>query len=192
MQKTQISVNPAKTGSIRVLGQFDVAALQRDVLAIPEETWRQENAEKPNRFDALERTEHIVFRFVSTVSDWRHSYDRPIWSGWRDRIEPLLWQAASPYGYRRGGFPRIMLARMQPGGIIKPHTDSGPAAAWPHKIHIPLLTNKDVRFLIAPNYYHLPQGAAIEVNNMGVHAVRNDGDTARIHLIFEYCDYSDA
>lgn len=36
--------------------------------------------------------------------------------------------------------------------------------------------------------YHLPEGEAAEVNNMGVHAVKNDGDTDRIHLIFEYFD----
>jgi hypothetical protein len=36
--------------------------------------------------------------------------------------------------------------------------------------------------------YHLPEGEAAEVNNMGVHAVKNDGDADRIHLIFEYYD----
>ena len=36
--------------------------------------------------------------------------------------------------------------------------------------------------------YHLPEGEAAEVDNMGVHAVTNAGDTDRIHLIFEYFD----
>jgi aspartyl/asparaginyl beta-hydroxylase (cupin superfamily) len=81
-----------------------------------------------------------------------------------------------------------MLARMAPGGVIQPHRDANPAAKWPHKIHVPLLTNDRVTFTIEGRGYHLPEGEAVEVNNMGVHAVANAGDTDRIHLIFEYYD----
>ena len=83
---------------------------------------------------------------------------------------------------------RQILARMAPGGEIKPHRDANPAAKWPHKIHVPLLTNDKVTFYIEGTGYHMPEGEAAEVNNMGVHAVKNDGDTDRIHLIFEYFD----
>ena len=36
--------------------------------------------------------------------------------------------------------------------------------------------------------HHFPEGEAVEVNNLELHAVRNDGTTDRIHLIFEYYD----
>ena len=68
------------------------------------------------------------------------------------------------------------------------HRDANAAAKWPHKIHVPLLTNDKVTFYVDGIGYHLPEGEAVEVNNMGVHAVKNDGDTDRIHLIFEYFD----
>ena len=84
--------------------------------------------------------------------------------------------------------PRIMLARMAPGGVIHPHRDENPAAKWPHKIHVPLTTNDDVTFFVDGVSYHLAEGEAVEVNNMGVHAVQNRGSTDRIHLIFEYYD----
>ena len=35
---------------------------------------------------------------------------------------------------------------------------------------------------------HFPPGQAVEVDNLGPHWVRNEGDTDRIHLIFEYYD----
>ena len=54
--------------------------------------------------------------------------------------------------------------------------------------HVALLTNPEVGFRIGDTMYHLPEGEAIEVNNLGIHAVRNDGTTDRIHLIFEYYD----
>lgn len=180
--------NPRKTTTIRRLGPVDIAALKAAVLAIPEAVWDAENATKPNRFEALDRTRHIVFRFVDSVRDWRGSHDRPAWAEWRALIEPVLQRAVAPYAYANGAFPRVMLARMAPGGEIKPHRDANAAAKWPHKIHVPLVTNDKVTFYVDGVGYHLPEGEAAEVNNMGVHAVKNDGDGDRIHLIFEYYD----
>ena len=185
MQPSQI-LNPLKTLSVRHLGPVDVSALRDDILAIPEATWAQENSEKPNRFEALDRTQHIVFRFVSRFDDWRQSYGRPIWDSWRDRIEPILRKATEPYGYANGAYPRVMLARMAPGGVIHPHVDANLAAKWPHKIHIPIQTNDQVKFFVDPEWHHFDVGYAYEVNNLGLHAVKNEGATDRIHLIFEY------
>lgn len=180
--------NPRKTLTIRRLGSVDIVALREAVLAIPESAWNAENDGKPNRFDALDKTRHMVFRFVSNFRDWRDSYDRPLWASWKDLLEPVLRQATADYGYRNGAFPRVMLARMAAGGVIQPHRDANPAAKWPHKIHVPLLTNDRVSFAVNGQTYKMAEGEAVELNNMGVHAVENAGATDRIHLIFEYYD----
>jgi hypothetical protein len=180
--------NPRKTQSVRRLGTVDVARLRDAVLDIPEATWDAENAGKPNRFETLSTTRHIVFRFVSNFVDWRQSYDRPLWNEWKPLLEPVLASATADYGYERPAFPRVMLARMAPGGEIEPHDDTNPAAKWPHKIHVPLVTNPDVTFFVDDVPYHFEVGEAVEVNNMAVHAVTNGGTTDRIHLIFEYFD----
>jgi len=180
--------NPRKTKSVRMLGRVDVAALKKAVLAIPEDVWERENASKPNRFDALDRTHHIVFRFVKNATDWTAYYDLPMWKEFRPLLEPVMNEAVADYRYARGEFPRIMLARMAPGGVILPHMDSSPVARWPHKIHVPLETNDRVTFFVDPGHYRLAEGEAYELNNMGTHAVRNEGTTNRIHLIFEYFD----
>jgi hypothetical protein len=180
--------NPRKTQSVRQLGIVDVTSLRDAVLAIPDSVWESENSRKPNRFEALASTRHIVFRFVSNVADWRASYDRPLWRQWQPLIEPVLASATAEYGYERGAYPRIMLARMAPGGVIHPHRDGNPAAKWPHKIHVPIVTNDDVTFYVDGVGYHFAEGEVVEVNNMGLHAVENRGDTDRIHLIFEYYD----
>lgn len=180
--------NPRKTLSVRPLGHVDVGSLRDEVLGIPESVWDAENADKPNKFEALDKTRHIVFRFVESTRDWRQSYDRPLWEEWRSRIEPFMAQVTAQYGYRRSAFPRVMLARMAPGGIIKMHVDANPAAKWPHKIHIPLQTNDKVTFFIGRSGYHFVEGEAVEVNNLGPHGVRNEGETDRIHLIFEFYD----
>lgn len=180
--------NPRKTTSVRPLGSVDISDIRDAVLAIPEGVWDAENADKPNRFEALDRTRHIVFRFVSDTRDWRKSYDRPLWADWRERLFPVIEQATRAYGYARAAYPRVMLARMAPGGVIQPHRDANPAAKWPHKIHVPLLTNDRVTFFVDGVNYHFAQGEAVEVGNMAVHAVENAGDSDRIHLIFECYD----
>ena len=180
--------NPRKTTSVRQLGKIDIDGLLAAVRSIPESVWDAENADKPNKFEALDKTRHIVFRFVDSTRDWRGSHDRPSWAQWRDLLEPVMAQAVRDYGYARGVFPRVMLARMAPGGVIQPHIDANPAAKWPHKIHVPLLTNDGVVFFCGGAERHFPLGEAVEVNNLGPHWVRNDGDTDRIHLIFEYYD----
>jgi hypothetical protein len=184
----EIQANPRKTGSIRRLGTVDIAALREAVLAIPEAVWDAENDSKPNRFGALDATRHIIFRFVSSFLDWRQSYERPLWGEWQPLLQPVLAAATAPYRYKRGAFPRVMLARMAPGGVIHPHRDQNLAAKWPHKIHVPLLTNEGVTFTVDGEDYHFAEGEAVEVNNMGLHAVENRGSADRIHLIFEYYD----
>ena len=180
--------NPRKTKDVRHLGAVDITALRDAVLAIPEAVWDAENAAKPNRFDALDSTRHIIFRFVSRLRDWRQSFDGPLWAEWRPLIEPVLTAATADYGYARGQYPRVMLARMAPGGVIHPHQDTNPAARWPHKIQVPIITNDQVAFFIDGVAYNLAEGKAVEVNNMATHGVTNGGEADRIHLIFEYYD----
>lgn len=182
------AANPRKTATVRRLGPVDIDALRTAVLATPEAVWDAENQTKPNKFEALDATRHIVFRFIDSPRDWRASHDRPAWPLWRDLIEPVIIRAVANYGYARGIFPRVMLARMRPGGVIHPHIDANPAAKWPHKIHVPLITNPGVVSFFGGEEHRFPVGQAVEVNNLGPHWVRNDGDTDRIHLIFEYYD----
>ena len=188
MNAIEPSANPRKTKTIRKLGPVDITALRAAVLAIPEDVWNAENATKPNKFDLLDETRHIVFRFLHNARDWRDSYDRANWPQWRGLLEPVLAEAVRGYSYAHGIFPRVMLARMAPGGLIQPHRDANIAAKWPHKIHVPLTTNAKVVSFFGGSEHHFPQGEAVEVNNLDAHWVRNDGDTSRIHLIFEYYD----
>ena len=182
------ATNPRKTLGVRKLAKVDITDLLDAVRAIPEAVWDKENESKPNRFEVLDQTRHIVFRFIDSPRDWRRSHDRSAWAGWRSLLEPVLAQAVSDYGYGRGIFPRVMLARMPAGGVIHPHIDANPAAKWPHKVHVPLLTNPSVVSFFGGSEHYFAPGEAVEVNNLGPHWVRNNGDTDRIHLIFEYFD----
>jgi hypothetical protein len=188
MNFDSLSFNPRKPDAIRRLGKIDISALREAVLALPESYWEEQDAAKPNKFESLASTRHIVLRFVRTFFDWSDAQELPAWSEWRPLLEPVLAAATADYGYARVAYPRIMLARMAPGGEIQAHRDTNPAAKWPHKIHIPIATNPDVTFFVKGDPYHFEVGEAVEVNNMVSHAVKNEGLTDRIHLIFEFYD----
>lgn len=182
----KIARNPHKTKGIRELGPVDISSIQSDILSIPEEVWNLEDEKKPNKFNELHKARHIVFRFVKNMEVCTDYYDKPIWDEWKDRILPVLNEAVAPYGYENGEFSRIMLARLEAGGEIKAHKDGNQAATFPHKIHIPILTNPKVFFFANPKIHYFELGHAYEVNNLGVHYAENGGDEDRIHLIFEY------
>lgn len=185
-------INAAKTATVRELGAVDLGALKTDILAIPEECWDTPGdfAANYNKTGALRSTAHIIFRFCDRRQRPSPVYDRPSWDAWSARLLPVMEAAVGPYGYARGFFPRIMLARLPAGAFIAPHTDGDAAGTRPHKIHIPVTTNAEAWFFVESERFHFEEGRAYEVNNAARHGVTNAGTTDRIHLIFEYLDAS--
>ena len=178
--------NPNKTDSIRHLGEVDIAALQEAVDKLQESDWDLWDQQKPNPYPSLRQVKHIVFKFSAKRSKPLKYHTYPVWEDWKDLIEPILEAATKPYGYASAFFPRVMLAKLPPGGKISPHMDGPHDESRPHKIHIPIQTNPMAKFILVPDVYHFEVGQAYEVNNGLRHAVANNGDTDRIHLIFEY------
>ena len=79
-----------------------------------------------------------------------------------------------------------MAAKLLAGGRILPHRDSHPSFGVGHRIHVPIVTNPRVRFMIDGRPYQLEVGQAYEINNQKIHSVMNKGDTDRINFIFDY------
>lgn len=178
--------SPKKAKTIRELGPVDISSIREDILNIPEELWQSQDEAKPNKFDKLGRTQHIVFQFVRDYDDHVDVVDYPIWDEWKDRIQPLLDEAVKPYGYENAGFSRIMLAKLPAKGKISLHIDPYLSSNFTHKIHIPIKTNPKVEFWVDRQRYHFQEGYAYEVNNKALHGGINNGEEERINLIFEY------
>jgi hypothetical protein len=182
---TRGHIHRDKAEGFRELGSVDVQALVARVAALPESYWHARNASKPNRFDTLGNTAHIVMKFVHRPAEPTSGYTLPEWALWREAVEPILLEAARRCGLARAEFPRVMLARLPAGGEISRHRDGGWYPAFCRKLHLPLITNPETRFFVEPEWRHLPVGGLVEVNNNAPHGVRNAGSTARVHLIFE-------
>jgi hypothetical protein len=192
-----MSQKPLKTVKkpdyIKCLGEVNVDELKHWTTRISERIWNREDEQKENRFSCFHHTRHIIFRFPSLINgqlDPSNPYSKPIWEAWKGTLLPVLSSVASVYGYQKLEYPKVMIARLLAGHKIDRHTDEGPANHWTHKIHIPIITNPQVRFQIDDKEYHLASGKAYEVNNLVSHAVINEGIEDRVHLIFEIFDAS--
>ena len=82
---------------------------------------------------------------------------------------------------------RAILVLLPSGKSIPKHIDSGVSLTIPRRIHIAVHTNEKCLFSVGDVTKNLKEGEIWEIDNSGQkHAVSNDGDTDRIHLIVDF------
>jgi len=75
----------------------------------------------------------------------------------------------------------IIISVFPPGGATIPHNDQD----FLLRIHVPIHTNTDVRWLTSEGYTQMDQeGCAYLCDTRVMHAAYNEGTTDRVHLIF--------
>lgn len=171
---------------LRELGACDIGALREAILAQEEPAWRDFTF-RQQEYDVHQMTQSLVMIFTD-VSRWP-DLEVQRQSGWdllADAALPLMHQIIAQHYAPGGTIIRAMAARLSAGGVIKPHRDSHPSFHVGHRIHLPIVTNPRVRFMIDGRPYKLEVGQAYEINNQLAHSVMNKGGEARINFIFDY------
>lgn len=164
-------------------GSVDVVDLIHKAVSIPDSVWDSDMmVQKQN--PTHKETRVLLFYWPSDVSNPSTGVEREAWSEYKDLIFPILNKIKSIYG--EGSTSRAMLANLRPGCEIIPHMDIGGALRGSHRIHAPLQTNNDVRFLINGERQVMKVGRLYEFNNQLEHSVANEGVESRIHLIIDY------
>lgn len=109
----------------------------------------------------------------------------PKWFGFGEVAKPtvreimLLFPGCAPY--------QQMLSCVMPGHSIEPHVDEQ-APHWCCRIHVPLQSNAESVFTVGGENHSLVPGNAYRVNTRAEHSVANNGDTPRIHFMFDVRD----
>lgn len=171
---------------LRELGEYDISKLRECILGQDEQAW-QGNTFRQQEYEVHEQTQSIVMVFTDG-SGWPNIevHKEPGWDLLAAQALPLMQQIIGDHYPPGGSIIRAMAARLQPGGIIKPHRDKHPSFHYGHRIHIPIHTNPRVRFMIDGRPYKLQQGMVYELNNQEQHSVMNKGSEARVNFIFDY------
>ena len=171
---------------IRSFGKVDMESLAAAILAQDDAAWN-ENVQRQKDYEVHEQTRSIVLLFAE-VSDWPalEVSKQPGWERLAETAVPLMHQIIRNWYPPGGTIIRAMAAKLLAGGRILPHRDSHPSFGAGHRIHVPIITNPRVRFMIDGRPFQFEVGQAYEINNQKVHSVMNKGTVDRINFIFDY------
>ena len=112
----------------------------------------------------------------------------PLYDKYFPHIQPILDLLKQYYEYKQYA---IFITRLAPKAMINPHPDTGNFLELCNRIHVPLKTNPDVKYLIDKNSYYWERGKIYEFDNTRVHGVYNNSDEDRIHLIINLYNLND-
>ena len=81
---------------------------------------------------------------------------------------------------------QAMLTNLKAGTVIPRHRDRGPITAKTHRIHVPVITNKECIFSVGDESKNLNAGQIWVIDNVNrYHSVENKGKNNRVHLIID-------
>jgi hypothetical protein len=171
---------------IKSFGQVTMQSLAEAVLAQDEAAWN-ENVQRQKDYEVHEQTRSIVLLFAD-VGEWPavEVSKQPGWDRLAKFAVPVMHEIIGKWYPPGGTIIRAMAAKLLAGGRILPHRDTHASFGAGHRIHVPIVTNPRVRFMIDGRPYNLEVGQAYEINNQKVHSVMNKGAADRINFIFDY------
>jgi hypothetical protein len=164
-------------------GSVAIEPLQEMVANLTDADWDADGS-RQKKFAAHQHTKTI---FLIYDRDFRHDNPtvRPEFERFRPAVEPIVDTIRGIYA-DGGQVVRCLLARLSPGGIIPAHVDSGFSLRHVHRLHVPIITHDRVCFHINGENVLMKAGELWEINNCRQHAVKNGGETPRVHLIVDW------
>ena len=176
---------------MRELGAVDSDALISSILAQEDAAWHEQQ-HRQKAYEVHRDTESMVMVFAEETA-WPELVVKKeaAWDRLADVALPLMHDIIGRFYTPGGTIIRAMAAKLKAGGKIKPHVDKHPSFHLGHRIHVPITTNRRVRFMIDGRPYQLQVGQAYEINNQKMHSVANKGSEDRITFIFDYIEPSE-
>ena len=129
----------------------------------------------------VHETEAELQKHLSTY-DQHENVDYPAFGVLPEARPLIFWLMSRVAGERLG---RCMINNVHPGGQIYPHADTPAHAEYYSRYHIVLQSNDQSMFRCGDEVVNMRQGEIWYFNNKLEHAVENNGDTDRIHLIVD-------
>jgi hypothetical protein len=81
---------------------------------------------------------------------------------------------------------RAMLIKLPAKKSIAKHIDRGHHLETCDRIHLPIITDNNVKFIINETVYPMPSGVVARINNNVLHGVENNSENDRVHLVMDF------
>jgi hypothetical protein len=170
---------------IKDWGEVDTTTLRDAILDQDDLAW-EEDDQRQDDYDVHSQTKSIVMLFASLTWPQVTITREKGWDRIADVANPIMAEIIERFYSPGGTIIRAVAAKLAAGGSITPHIDSLKSFRHGHRIHIPVTTNKLVRFMIDGQPYRFEIGNVYEINNQKTHSVINAGKEDRINFIFDY------
>jgi hypothetical protein len=157
--------------------------LLSEVLSLTYEDWSKYRERKTAGGLAAENTDTIPL-----VYDIKHRLNSNIvhenYERFSTYIEEIVLSVEKHVGQVK--VQQAMLTNLKANTTIPRHKDKGSLTAKTHRIHIPVITNKECIFTVEDDSRHLEAGQIWIIDNVGrYHSVENKGQNNRVHLIVD-------
>ncbi len=171
----------------KFLGNLDITLILKNLSTFTEEQWNEHNHRNAD-FRAHNQTNSLEILWDKNSlktgligAKNKTNYKQLDFDYIRNLLQPIYEKHYGP-----GYFIRVLLPRLKPGGSIPIHKDNGKSLMEVKRTHIPLITNENIIFKVGDTTKNLKAGEVWEINNGREHAVNNNSDEYRIHLIVDY------
>lgn len=84
-----------------------------------------------------------------------------------------------------GKAARILLIKLEAGKDVSEHTDGGDYLSTVRRVHIPIITDDSVEYVVNKETVVMKKGEGWEINNFKPHYVLNNSDKDRVHLLID-------
>jgi hypothetical protein len=172
--------------NVNELFEHDITQLKEKVLNISEEDWLKF---KKRNDSFIEHSSTDAICLYSEAEEGDEVYAEKIKNEeflklFVDDLKALNEKYLSVYKF--GRMSRILLTRLDVHSKIPSHNDSGIHLNYCRRTHIPIVTNDDVEFYVNDKLYSFKENMVYEFDNTKKHAVYNNSDHKRIHMIIDW------
>jgi tetratricopeptide (TPR) repeat protein len=167
---------------LQLNGDFDAEAIRSKIENIPDAKWLEFGREK--LFAVHKDTQSVLLVHFEDFKHEKPEYQE-LYFDLENELKPLIDYIADYY-QNNGFIVRMLFAKLLAGGKIPQHTDAGYSLLNCHRVHIPIITNDKVVFVVDGEERNMQVGELWEINNGLDHAVENRSDEDRIHLIIDW------
>lgn len=171
---------------MRYLKQVNCDRLLHALINTHENEWAQDKFRQTAFSNVHSETQSILIIFIEGV--WPNVCIRRKsgWGRFGEIVSEIITEILSKNYPPNGRILRAVLAKLPAGAKIGRHRDADESFSVSHRIHVPIITNDYVDFIVGNTRLEPKPGLAFELNNDLPHMVVNRGATDRIHLIFDY------
>jgi hypothetical protein len=162
---------------------YDISRI-KSIVETLEQEWKID-VSRQQTFEAHRHTESYIINKVSL--DWKLNTDLlPISKVQTSELSELALNIAKDLENKLDGkMGQVLFIKLEAKKSIDKHIDGGDYLKCAARHHIPIITNPEVSFIIGGESKYLQEGECWEINNMDEHAVENNSNFDRIHLLID-------